>query len=169
MTTPPDVDVRAPERGETVERIPAVMLDPAVIKVVSEVLPAGAEVNYEEAARAATAVVKDPSVVAAIRAAAGIADPDVIDPNPDWLTLDEVDKVEEMLGMPIDAMAKMARRGPALRVIATVVKQRTDPMFVLAQAGSLRIKFGGDSKPDVVPPTSGNGSEPPLPSPTTTA
>ncbi len=133
------------------------------------VLAAAGYVNYEDAARAASAVVQDPSVVAAIRKSAGIADPDVIDPNPDWLTLDEVDKVEEMLGMPIDNMAKMTRRGPALRAIATVIKQRTDPMFQFSQAGSLRIKFGGDSKPDVVPPTNGNGSEPPLPLSTTTA
>lgn len=80
-------------------------------------------------------------------------DPDIIDANPDYLTLDEVDKVEEMLGGPIDNMGKLPRRGPVLRILATVIKQRTEPGFLLENAGSLKIRFGEKKE---VPPTDGD-------------
>lgn len=85
-----------------------------------------------------------------------VEDPDVVDANPDYLTIDELDAAEELLGGPIDMMSRMPRRGPAIRVLATIVKRRTDPDFPFERAGSLKIKFGAAS---VVPPTNGNGSE----------
>lgn len=85
-------------------------------------------------------------------------DPDIIDAKPDWLTVDEIDTIEEIIDGPFDSLSGPGvRRGRMMRLLAVTVKRRTDPEFRFEDAGSLKIRFG---EPAPVPPTGGDGSEP---------
>ena len=98
--------------------------------------------TFEEAARAATAVVNDPSVVAKIREAAGIADPDLIVIDTDWFTIDEIDQIEQRTGQPFPRF--MNGGGPMageLRILGLLIRRRTDPDFPEERAGSLKVTF----------------------------
>jgi len=111
---------------------------------------------YEDAAQAATAVVRDPGVVAAIRQAAGIEDPDVITIDTDYYTIDEIDMIEELIGDEFGKFMNLpGKKGKDLRILAFIMRRRTDPEFPFEKAGSLKISF----KTAPVPPTSGNGLE----------
>jgi hypothetical protein len=58
----------------------------------------------------------------------------------DDLTVDEVEAIEDALDMPLErAFAPGQRKGKALRVMAWIVKRRTDPDFTLEQAGKMKV------------------------------
>lgn len=109
---------------------------------------------YEDAVKAASAVVNDPAVIDSIRRAAGIPDPDVITIDLDHLTIEEIEKMEELSGAPFDSLWQDGKpKGRIMRVFATIVRQRDDPSFTMEQAGKLKIKF--DKGGAVPPPASG--------------
>ncbi|QAX94710.1 tail protein [Streptomyces phage Lilbooboo] len=70
------------------------------------------------------------------------------------LTLDEIDAIEEITGMPLDALNKPGtRRAPMLKAMAYVTMKRKYPDFTIEDAGALRINLKGKAKPD---PTAAN-------------
>ena len=80
---------------------------------------------------------------------------DVFEVSLNELKIREIEEIEKMLGASLDsAFAVGAPRGKALRVVACVVKRRTDPSFSMEQAGEMVITLdeGG------VDPTSGSAS-----------
>lgn len=82
--------------------------------------------------------------------------PDELDVDLDHLTVNEIDAIEEIMGMPIDELFAAGHpRGKALRAVGLVMKRRTDPSFTLEQAGDLVIRL---SEGDAVPPTPAAGS-----------
>ena len=84
-------------------------------------------------------------------------DDDVIHVDSDWFTLDEIDVIEELAGCEFPQfMNTPGKKSAHLRIMALILKRRTDPDFPESEVGSLKVTFG--SKP--VPPTSGNGSAP---------
>lgn len=71
----------------------------------------------------------------------------------DDLTVDEIEAIEDALDAPLDlAFAPGQRKGKALRVMAWVIRRRTDPTFTLEQAGKLKI-----SASEAAPNPFGNG------------
>lgn len=97
---------------------------------------------------AASAAVND-------QAAAGIPDPDVIIIDLDHLTIDEIEKMEEMSGLPFDNLWQDGKpKGRVMRIFATIVRQRQDPGFTMDQAGKLKIRFGAGG---AVPPPASDG------------
>ena len=84
-------------------------------------------------------------------------EPEVIDVDAEWFTIDEIDYIENQIGT--DFTKFMNQPGPKaahFKILATVIKRRTDPDFSIEDAGSLRVTFAKRA----VPPTNGNGSEP---------
>lgn len=60
--------------------------------------------------------------------------------NPDDLTLEELEVLEETLGTGIDgAFADGKPKAKAMRVIIWLMKRREDPDFTLEDAGKLRL------------------------------
>jgi len=56
------------------------------------------------------------------------------------LTLEEVERVEEHLGVPIDvAFGPGSSKAKAIRTIAWVMGQRADPEYTYEQTGTLRM------------------------------
>lgn len=80
---------------------------------------------------------------------------DAFDLSINDLTIDEIDEVEQHVGVAIDSVFDgTAPRAKALRAIAWVVKRRDDPTFTLEDAGKLRINLA-TREPD---PTSASAS-----------
>lgn len=76
--------------------------------------------------------------------------------NPNDLTIDEIEEIEDRLDMSIDE-AFAGRKGKAVRVVAWVVLRRTDPDITLEAVG--KLKFGTLSfKADDVDPTDGSAT-----------
>lgn len=60
--------------------------------------------------------------------------------DPDDLTLDEVEEVETMLGMPIDAIFGAGLpRATALKAVLLVLTRRDDPEATLASVGAVKL------------------------------
>jgi hypothetical protein len=128
--------------------------------------PAIGGMTYAEAARAAAQVVQSPDVIEKIRESAGIPDDDVIDIDLDWLTLDEIDVLEEMTGEPFDKfMQGGGKKGPSLRVLGLILRRRTDPHFPVERVGEIKVRMQKVN----VPPTNGDGSAQSQPLPATMA
>jgi hypothetical protein len=79
----------------------------------------------------------------------------------DDLTLGELDRVAEMLGVPIDGVMQGTGQFRALAALATVVRQRTDPAYTFDEA--LTLKLGDIDLVAEQPPESvaDDGSAPP--------
>jgi len=62
----------------------------------------------------------------------------------DDLTIEEVEQVEDITGVPIDELAQQSGRpkGRMLRALAFVVLRRDDPSVTLEDVGKLRLKLG---------------------------
>lgn len=59
----------------------------------------------------------------------------------DDLTIDEVEQIEEITGVSIDALQeKGMAKGKTLKAIVFVVKRRADPEFTIEQAGKLPVR-----------------------------
>jgi hypothetical protein len=104
----------------------------------------------------ATSVVP-PAIAEDIRKAAGLPDPDLIEMDSDYFTIDEIDIIEQLTGE--DFTKFMNTPGPKaghFKILAFVIKRRTDPEFPFERAGQLKAKFTKTP----VPPTNGNGSGP---------
>lgn len=79
-----------------------------------------------------------------------MSDPDVLEIDLDYLTVEELEEVEDLTGKGIDTLAKEgAPKAKMMRAIGFVMRKRTDPSFTWEQAGKLKVMF----KDDVVPPT----------------
>ena len=67
--------------------------------------------------------------------------PTKINIDPDDLTLNEVERVEDMLGgQPIDAIFTSGKpRAAALKAVLLVVTQRTDPDATLETVGNVKM------------------------------
>ena len=65
----------------------------------------------------------------------------------DDLTINEIELIEEHTGLSVQQLGDESKpRGSTLRVLAWVIKRRTDPDFTLEDAGDLTISslgFGG--------------------------
>jgi hypothetical protein len=60
--------------------------------------------------------------------------------DPDDLTLDEVEEVEELMGEPIDTLFSPGRRrAAALKAVLLVIRRRDDPEATLASVGSVKL------------------------------
>ncbi len=69
------------------------------------------------------------------------------------LTIAEVVEIEEMTGMPFDAMGDPEKpKGKMLQALAFISKRREDPKFTWEDAGALKIEMGDT---DVDPTDSG--------------
>lgn len=69
------------------------------------------------------------------------------------LTLNEVEEVEKLTGVSIDAIANDGQpKGRVLKVLIWVLRKREDPSYTIEAAGKLTLAeavalFGGDEDP----------------------
>jgi hypothetical protein len=69
------------------------------------------------------------------------------------LTLNEVEEVEKLTGVSIDAIANDGQpKGRVLKVLVWITKRREDPSYSIEEAGKLTLSeavavFGGDEDP----------------------
>lgn len=64
----------------------------------------------------------------------------------DELSLDELETLEEITGLPFDEVIQEGKpKAAVMKAFAYIVKKRTDPDFTIEQAGALKIRF---AKPD---------------------
>ncbi|MBE80970.1 MAG: hypothetical protein CME21_00235 [Gemmatimonadetes bacterium] len=65
------------------------------------------------------------------------------------LTIAEIVEIEELTGMPFDAMGDSSKpKGKMLQALAFITKRRADPSFTYEQAGALKINLdSGDADP----------------------
>lgn len=67
------------------------------------------------------------------------------------LTVGEIEEIEELTGLAIDALADpKAPKGRVMRALGYVVKRRADPEFTWEQAGALKVRFdeqGSSARP----------------------
>jgi len=92
-------------------------------------------------------------------------DSDVIEVDVEWYTLDEIEYIEQQIGDEFTKFMNVpGAKTKHMRILALIIKRRTDPDFPEDQVGSLKISF----KVRGVPPTNGNGlgQKSPLPSST---
>lgn len=60
--------------------------------------------------------------------------------DPDDLTLDEIDEVEETIGGPIDAIFTSGKpKAKVLKAIVLVITKRTDPDATMETIGSVKL------------------------------
>lgn len=72
----------------------------------------------------------------------------------DDLTIEEVEQIEEITGVSIDAIQeKGSAKGKTLRAIVFVVKRRTDPEFTIDAAGRLPVRDVEALLASTAPPT----------------
>ena len=65
---------------------------------------------------------------------------DTLDINIEELTIAEVVMIEELTGLPFDAMGDSSQpKGKMLQALAYISKRRTNPDFTWEQAGELKI------------------------------
>ncbi|MGH3834193.1 MAG: hypothetical protein ACRDSF_00595 [Pseudonocardiaceae bacterium] len=92
-------------------------------------------------------------------------DPDLITIDSDYYTIDEIDQIEQLTGAAFTTF--MQGEGPKakeLRILALLMRRRTDPDFPEEKVGALKVSF----KKAPVPPTSDSDSEPSQPLSSTT-
>lgn len=71
----------------------------------------------------------------------------------DELSLNELELLEEITGLPFDECLVTGKpKATVMKAFACIVKRREDPDFTIEQAGALKIRF---AKPD---PTKAAGS-----------
>jgi hypothetical protein len=81
-------------------------------------------------------------------------DPNVLNVDLDHLTVGEIEDIEELSGLSIDAFGKDGvPKGKAMRALGFVIRRREDPEFTWEQARDLKIKFDQQA----VPPTGSDG------------
>ena len=92
-------------------------------------------------------------------------DPDLITIDTNYYTIDEIDQIEELSGEPFTKfMNGEGKKANDLRILALLIRRRTDPDFPEDRVGSLKISF----KRAPVPPTVDNDSGPSVPLSNTT-
>lgn len=65
----------------------------------------------------------------------------------DELSLDELEMLEEITGLPFDeCLVEGKPKAKVMKAFACIVKRREDPEFTVEQAGALKIRFS--NKPD---------------------
>ena len=78
---------------------------------------------------------------------------DTLDIDINDLTIAEVVEIEELTGLPFDAMGDASKpKGKMLQALAFISKRRTNPDFTWEDAGALKIDLA-NAEPD---PTDGD-------------
>ena len=78
---------------------------------------------------------------------------DTLDIDINDLTIAEVVEIEELTGLPFDAMGDSSKpKGKMLQALAFISKRRTNPDFTWEDAGALKIDLA-NTEPD---PTDGD-------------
>lgn len=75
--------------------------------------------------------------------------PDHIDINLDDLTVGEIEELEDLTDMPLDALSKEGtKRGKFMRALAYISVRRTNPDFTWEEAGSIKVRdITGEENP----------------------
>lgn len=143
-----------PDGHPTVERFDPPIISGSALGSHGLISPEGQHLHtYADAARMAGQVVGSPAVMDEIRKAAGIDD--VIDIDLDWLTLDEIEVLEQMTGEPFDKfMQGQGFKSASLRVLGVILKRRVDPHFPIERSGEIKVRMTKKQ----IPPTNGAGS-----------
>jgi len=77
---------------------------------------------------------------------------DVLNIDINDLTIAEVVEIEDLTGMPLDALGQDDKpKGRMLQALAFISKRRDDPSFTYEDAGALKITTTS-SKPDPIEP-----------------
>ena len=80
---------------------------------------------------------------------------DTLDININDLTIAEVVLIEELTGLPFDAMGDASKpKGKMLQALAYISRRRTNPDFTWEDAGALKIDLANDE----ADPTDGDES-----------
>ena len=80
---------------------------------------------------------------------------DTLDININDLTIAEVVLIEELTGLPFDAMGDASQpKGKMLQALAYISRRRTNPDFTWEDAGALKIDLANDE----ADPTDGDES-----------
>lgn len=85
-----------------------------------------------------------PSTVAEINGSKTKApdDDNVLEIDMDYMTVGEIEIIEELTGMSIDQFATNGvPKGKMMRAVGLCIKRRDDPDYTWEQAGDLRIDF----------------------------
>lgn len=79
-----------------------------------------------------------------------MSDDGVLEIDLDFLTVEELEEVEDLTGQGVDTLAQPGvPKAKIMRAIGFVTKKRSDPSFTWEQAGKLKVML----KDDVIPPT----------------
>ena len=79
-------------------------------------------------------------------------DPDVMTIDLDDLTIGEVIEIEDLTGLPLDALQDTTmKKGRVLQAMAFISRRRVDPAFTFEDAANLKLNM---APPD---PTEGSG------------
>jgi hypothetical protein len=75
--------------------------------------------------------------------------PEHIDLSLDDLTVGEIEEIEDLLDMPLDALSKEGtKRGKFMRALAFISVRRTNPEFTWEEAGNIKVRdITGDERP----------------------
>lgn len=77
-------------------------------------------------------------------------DPNVLNVDLDHLTVGEIEDIEELSGLSIDAFGKEGvPKGKVMRALGFVIRRRADPDFTWEQSRDLKIQLTEEK----VPPT----------------
>jgi len=81
-----------------------------------------------------------------------MSDPDVMTIDLDDLTIGEVIEIEDLTGLPLDALQDTTmKKGRVLQAMAFISRRRVDPDFTFEDAANLKLNM---AEPD---PTNGSG------------
>ena len=70
---------------------------------------------------------------------------DTVNFNLEDLTIGEIVTIEELTGLPFDAMTDADKpKGKLLQAIAYISKRRVDPEFTFEMAGDLKLNLASD-------------------------